>query len=358
MILSNIKRNNKKTSSTSILLLIVGIFLFLFASQFILIKKTYAFGGFNMPSFTNTSFNFAGTQMPSFSTDIGHLAASVGQQLLLGCKGSSTYYQQVLCKVFVNCQNGPLVAGLALPEGFDPNNPDITLFEADPRSLDVCINRVGVQTRIPTGFVDVGGKLCQLGSNFQSFCRALKNPVLPGTRVTFVATPFNQAEGEVLFNWIDTTTDRNIKTELSLDRSTVSYRFDTVGIHTLAVTATDSSGTSNNSVCGVTVTNDVEAVEDAEKNFGFDGPEPEISLTGGGFTNSTCPAEWTTEHVSECWLVSESGSSEKVEIEGGVNSGRVIPGIYRLRCIATSEKTQILETDPIVCRDNIDFREI
>lgn len=233
------------------------------------------------------------------------------------------------------------------------SNLDSILIIEKTKVDDMCMNRSGIQFKIPDGFFDIGGRICKLDSSkFSVFCRALKNPVLPGTKVTFIALPFNKSEGEVKYNWSDNNTKKKLKEELNEGRSTINHTFNNIGVHRLAISALDNNGSLSQSTCGITVLNNKDEIKkEIQRNIES---EPQITLKGGGITNTTCPIEWTAKNVNECWIISDNGLFKQIDFDknDGIKRDRVGPGEYKLLCVNELAETKIIETKPISCNLN------
>ena len=68
-----------------------------------------------------------------------------------------------------------------------------------PPPPDQCRNISGYQYPVPSGFYKENWQ-CYLKTEFYVACRAIPNPVKPGDRFNFIATPFYHT-GDVTFTW-------------------------------------------------------------------------------------------------------------------------------------------------------------
>jgi len=216
-----------------------------------------------------------------------------------------------------------------------------------PRTpVDVCLNLAGAQETMPEGLRDVGGKVCQLDWSFQIFCRPNVNPVKTGEDFSFLASPFNHADGAIRYVWSETATGRSLGSSSSNDDDAITVSSDAQGVYQVTVTATDSSGATSQKVCGATIS-DTPSAGTAALN-------PEVTLEGGGLTNTTCPVEWTSSHTIECYLAKSTGTNKSVDLKG---TDDVVPGTYRMRCISSGQVPQLVESDWVTCQRNPDIRE-
>jgi hypothetical protein len=215
--------------------------------------------------------------------------------------------------------------------------------------IDLCLNIDGIQETIPEGLEDVGGRICLVAQTFGVFCRPHLNPIEPGNTVTFIASPFNQEEGEEIEYVWKTTDGSHLKTDVTRDDSFYQKTYSSPGIYQVLVTGTDSAGTSFTRTCAVTV---------SAGDSGITGliPEANLSITGSP-TNSTCTVQWTTANVIECYLAEAAGHNHQVEdYEAG--SEDVYPGSYILRCISKNSDAALVESDWVKCWENFNIREM
>jgi len=225
---------------------------------------------------------------------------------------------------------------------------------------DKCVNIDGVQANIPSGFRDVGGKICQLTNDFHILCRAGVNPVRPGDNVTFIASPINHQSGSIQYQWNNTSNGTSLGNTSSRDSSFIETSFANQGIHQVTVRATDPGGNIAQRVCGVTVANNLDAVGvdldgDGAADTGAAAPQVTLEATGGLLTNSTCPVRWEATNVDECYLAKGSGTTQQINFTGTAD---VLPGSYQVRCVSYKVGFTTVESDTLVCRENVDVREI
>lgn len=229
---------------------------------------------------------------------------------------------------------------------------------------DQCVNINGFQESVPSGLRDVGGRVCQINDSFGVFCRANPNPAETGSTVTFVATPFYQAQGDITYVWYQGTnaSGSRLRTQTTDDVSSVDVTFSSQGNQRVTVVATDAAGNTSQRTCGVTVADDVASLDldgdgiaddlTADGDSGIDDATLELNIDRT-LTNNSCELTWNATNVIECFLANTEGKNDKVDFSG---SEDVVPGTYFLRCL--SHKLNILQTEERVCRLNPDIREV
>jgi hypothetical protein len=219
---------------------------------------------------------------------------------------------------------------------------------------DKCSNIRLTQYQIPEGHVDVGGRICQKIDTFIASCRAYPSQIEPGESATFSIYSTN-GTGQVQYVAKTSDSGEVISTQSSTGTVYASRTYDAIGVYRISVNATDSEGNVSTGICGVTVTNTPEISEETLDPGAIPPRPPELSLSGGGITNTTCPIEWSAKYVSSCEITTDSGKGGEVEPSGTMD---VEPGTYRLRCLSTGLNPSSHETDPVTCRENINIREI
>lgn len=235
--------------------------------------------------------------------------------------------------------------------------------------VDRCINVYGMQVTIPDRFIDVGGRLCQLNSDFHVFCKANKNPVKTNESLFFLAVPVNQSDGNISYTFRNVITGELIGTASSKDIKNTVTSFETEGIHQVSLRAVDSAGNVATSVCGITVSDSATMNGGSGSGGGIGSTTSssttsstfkplKVSLEGGGLTNNKCTIKWSSENANECHLMTLNyAKSKTIELSG---EGPVGPGRYTLRCFQYefSKIIQVVDSEMVTCYRNLDPREI
>jgi len=296
------------------------------------------------------------------------VSQGVGIVFFDGCKLVG-YSPRAICGIpqwggqIVECQRPPYVpagpsGGPGGPGGGGPGGPGGGGFVPAPvrPPEDLCLNIEGLQETMPVGFRDVGGKICQLDSSFNVFCSVSDNPVQPQQTVSFSVSPFNHAAGEITYVWRNAATGQVLGTRTARGGSAFSTSFETTGVYQVTVQARDSSGKVAQRSCGVTVSTTLTALP---AGSGGTSLRPEVSLTGGGLTNNTCPIQWAAKDVIECYLAHQHNGTNVPITAEGEREGElsVQPGVYRVRCISAEQVPRLVESEHITCHQNPDIRE-
>jgi len=229
-----------------------------------------------------------------------------------------------------------------------------------PPPPDQCTNIRGYQYPVPQGYERQGSNCFLKKDEFYLSCSAVNNPIKPGSEAVFQANSL-YTKGAVSFSWHDGDTSSGTLLKRQTVKNTSFYRdtYNVVGVKKLTVVGVDTDGTRKQASCAVSVSNN-SSVIDGEGNADLGPVTIDFDILGG-LTNSTCPATWTSQNATECFLIdgdNENADSVSVPLSGTKD---VKPGIWKLQCVSSTlngGSAQVLLSDPEICNSNIDIREV
>lgn len=229
-----------------------------------------------------------------------------------------------------------------------------------PPPPDQCRNISGYQYPVPSGFYKENWQ-CYLKTEFYVACRAIPNPVKPGDRFNFIATPFYHT-GDVTFTWHQGSGSGGslLYRDTTDGVSAYGTSFTAEGNQQVTVVGVDDAGHRQERVCGISVRADADEVDTSAGDDGVDSAKIEFDLEEG-LTNDTCTAEWKVENVAQCFIVNTQGTINEPITTDREGSKEVGPGTWFLRCISQSlnpdGSAKILQSQEEICRLNLDLRE-
>lgn len=235
-----------------------------------------------------------------------------------------------------------------LPVG---NNKFISLEQFICSPKDSCINIDEIQEKVPSNFVDIGGRVCQFVNAFGISCRVEPKKKEVDKRVVFKVTPFYQSlNNGGIVDYAFYFKNKLLGNKSSKDDTNFTTIFDKEGEKEIIITAKDSDG--ETSQCNFTIavgefTPEPKEIIPIDKGVLDKDPYVSIVLDYESETQK-CSISWEAENVISCFLFNDNGSNENIPFKQLDHELNDLKGVYKIQCI--TEDLLTIDSKEVRCQ--------